>query len=136
MVESASLDLGYTSVISPIDGLAGTTLVKAGSLVGRGESTLLTTVSQIDPILFRAGISEAEYIRLARRSEAMKAARGGEKIPIELVLADGSRAPAAGRPRRRRAGRSTRPPARSASSSSSRTPAAWCGPASTGARSS
>ena len=49
------------TVVSPIDGLVGTTLVKAGSLVGRGESTLLTTVSQIDPILFRAGISEAEY---------------------------------------------------------------------------
>ena len=62
---------GYTNVTSPIDGLVGTTLVKAGSLVGRGESTLLTTVSQIDPILFRAGISEAEYLRIARRAEEL-----------------------------------------------------------------
>ena len=89
-VEKVSLDLGYTNVASPIEGLAGTTLVKAGSLVGRGESTLLTTVSQIDPILFRAGISEAEYLRLARRSEELKAAHGGKKIPIDLVLADGT----------------------------------------------
>jgi membrane fusion protein, multidrug efflux system len=88
--QRASLDLGYTNVTSPIDGLVGTTLVKAGSLVGRGESTLLTTVSQIDPILFRAGISEAEYLRIARRAEELRAARGGEKIPIDLVLADGS----------------------------------------------
>ena len=45
---------------SPISGLAGTTRVKPGNLVGRGESTLLTTISQIDPILFRVGVSEAE----------------------------------------------------------------------------
>ncbi|BCS34952.2 MexE family multidrug efflux RND transporter periplasmic adaptor subunit [Luteitalea sp. TBR-22] len=89
-VQRVSLDLGYTNVTSPIDGLAGTTLVKAGSLVGRGESTLLTTVSQIDPILFRAGISEAEYLRLSRRAEELRAARHGEKVPIDLVLADGS----------------------------------------------
>ena len=64
--------------------------MKAGSLVGRGESTLLTTVSQIDPILFRAGISEAEYLRIARRADELRAARGGAKIPIDLVLADGT----------------------------------------------
>jgi membrane fusion protein (multidrug efflux system) len=96
-VERASLDLGYTTVVSPVDGLAGTTLVKAGSLVGRGESTLLTTVSTIDPILFRAGISEAEYLRIARRADELRAARGGEKIPIELLLADGTVHPHKGR---------------------------------------
>jgi membrane fusion protein (multidrug efflux system) len=89
-VQRVSLDLGYTDVTSPIDGLIGTTLVKAGSLVGRGESTLLTTVSQIDPILFRAGISEAEYIRIARRADQARAAQANRKIPIDLLLADGS----------------------------------------------
>src|SRR6266850_2335450 len=39
VVEKATLDLGYVRVVSPISGLVGTTLVKAGSLVGRGEST-------------------------------------------------------------------------------------------------
>jgi membrane fusion protein, multidrug efflux system len=89
-MDRVSLDLGYTNVTSPIDGLVGTTLVKAGSLVGRGESTLLTTVSQIDPILFRAGISEAEYLRIARRADELRSARGGAKVPIDLVLADGT----------------------------------------------
>ena len=56
-------DLGYTTITSPIDGLVGTTKVKAGNLVGRGESTLLVTISLIDPILFRAGIAEAEYLQ-------------------------------------------------------------------------
>ena len=64
--------------------------MKAGSLVGRGESTLLTTVSQVDPILFRAGISEAEYLRIARRAEELRAAARRRKIPIDLILADGS----------------------------------------------
>jgi membrane fusion protein (multidrug efflux system) len=89
-VEKASLDLGYTNVVSPIDGLVGTTQVKAGSLVGRGESTLLTTVSKVDPILFRAGISEAEYLRLARRADEIRARNKSQKIPIELILADGT----------------------------------------------
>jgi membrane fusion protein (multidrug efflux system) len=96
-VNKASLDLGYTSVTSPINGLAGTTLVRAGALVGRGESTLLTTVSQIDPILFTAGISEAEYLRLARRADELRRQRGGTSVPVELLLADGTVHPEKGR---------------------------------------
>jgi len=89
-VDKASLDLGYTKVLSPIDGLVGTTQVKAGSLVGRGESTLLTTVSQLDPILLRAGISEAEYLRIARRADELRKENEGQKVPIQLILADGT----------------------------------------------
>jgi membrane fusion protein, multidrug efflux system len=88
-VEKATLDLGYAHVRSPIDGLCGTTSVKAGNLVGRGESTLLTTVSQIDPVIFRAGITEADYLRIARRDPS----RIGEEPRaegIELTLADGT----------------------------------------------
>jgi membrane fusion protein, multidrug efflux system len=96
-VDKAKLDLGYTSVSSPITGLAGTTLVRAGALVGRGESTLLTTVSQVDPILFTAGISEAEYLRLARRAEELRRERGGKPVEVELLLADGSIHPQKGR---------------------------------------
>jgi len=88
-LEKAALDLGYAHVTSPIDGLVGTTEVKAGTLVGRGESTLLTTVSQIDPILFRAGISEAEYLRLVKRMpDAERSTQAGREI--ELLLADGT----------------------------------------------
>jgi membrane fusion protein, multidrug efflux system len=90
VVDKAQIDLGYATITSPIDGLVGTTLVKAGNLVGRGESTLLTTVSQIDPILFRAGLSEAEYLRIARRTEELARQRGGQPNPITLILADGT----------------------------------------------
>jgi len=96
VVDKATLDLGYTRVLSPIDGLIGVTQVKPGTLVGRGESTLLTTISQIDPILFRVGISEADYLRLARRypnRTGTTPAVGG----IELTLADGTVHPSRGR---------------------------------------
>ncbi len=96
-VDKAALDLGYTSVSSPITGLAGTTLVRAGALVGRGESTLLTTVSQVDPILFTADISEAEYLRLARRADDLRRERGGTPVDVDLLLADGSVHPQKGR---------------------------------------
>jgi membrane fusion protein, multidrug efflux system len=88
-VEKATLDLGYARITAPLDGLVGTTQVKAGNLVGRGESTLLTTVSKTDPILFRAGISEAEYLRIAKKvvASGQKATKGAE---IELLLADGT----------------------------------------------
>jgi membrane fusion protein (multidrug efflux system) len=90
-VDKATLDLGYTHITSPIDGLVGTTQVKAGNLVGRGESTLLTTVSQVDPILFRAGVSEAEYLKVAKRileEGGLKATR--QRAEVDLILADGT----------------------------------------------
>jgi membrane fusion protein, multidrug efflux system len=96
-VDKAELDLGYTAVSSPITGLVGTTLVRSGALVGRGESTLLTTVSQVDPILFTAGISEAEYLRLSRRADELRRQRGGKPVEVELLLADGTVHPDKGR---------------------------------------
>jgi membrane fusion protein (multidrug efflux system) len=97
-VENAALDLGYTTIKSPLDGLVGTTNVKAGNLVGRGESTLLTTVSEVDPILFRGGMSEAEYLRLAKKIEERKAAGQAPEGPdVELILADGTVHPHKGR---------------------------------------
>jgi membrane fusion protein, multidrug efflux system len=100
-VEKATLDLGYTRITSPIAGLAGTTLVKAGNLVGRGESTLLTTISQIDPMIFEVGVTEADYLKIARRNlqRANAAGRGGAAPVdgIELTLADGTKYPQTGR---------------------------------------
>jgi membrane fusion protein (multidrug efflux system) len=89
-VDKAELDLGYTRITSPIDGIVGITEVKAGNLVGSGESTLLTTVSKVDPIIFRGGISEADYLKLARSKESRMASHAGAPIGAELILADGS----------------------------------------------
>jgi membrane fusion protein (multidrug efflux system) len=91
-VEKVTLDLGYTDVFAPIDGLVGLTKVRPGSLVGRGESTLLTTISQINPIVLRVGVTEADYLRVVKRDPA----RSGEApraSGIELTLADGTQHP-------------------------------------------
>src|SRR5262245_38531301 len=95
-VAQAQLNLGYTNITSPVDGVIGTTQKKVGSLVGRGESTLLNTVSQINPILFRASIAEAEYLRLARRGDASYKPGQGP-ADVELILADGTIFPHKGR---------------------------------------
>jgi membrane fusion protein (multidrug efflux system) len=87
-VRSAELDLGYTRVTSPIDGLAGKTEVKPGNLVGRGETTLLTTISTIDPIHVRFTISETDYLKYARSRGTRPEAE--EENRFELVLGDGS----------------------------------------------
>ena len=92
----ARLDLAYTSITSPIDGLIGTTQKRVGSLVTRSETTPLTTVSQLNPILFRCAIAEAEYLRLARLGAA-KDKSLEKKFGVELILADGTIFPHKGR---------------------------------------
>ena len=89
LVAKAKLDLAYTTITSPVDGLIGTTQKKVGSLVGRGENTLLNTISQVNPILFRCAIAEAEYLRLARVA-AVKDKSLEKKFGVELILADGT----------------------------------------------
>jgi membrane fusion protein (multidrug efflux system) len=85
-LDFAQLELGYTKVESPIDGIASKTEVKAGALVGRGQSTLLTTVSTNDPIHCRFAVSERDYLALARRMRE----GGVQKPEFEMILADGS----------------------------------------------
>ena len=62
-VEQAALNLGYTKVVSLIDGIAGINTVQVGNLVG--PSTVLTAVSQVNPVKVYFPISEQEYLRMA-----------------------------------------------------------------------
>ncbi|MGE5358498.1 MAG: efflux RND transporter periplasmic adaptor subunit [Bacteroidales bacterium] len=96
-VERVAIDLGYTTVTAPVDGLIGTTKVKAGNLVGKGESTLLTTISVVDPIYFRVGVAEAEYLRIAKMAKDQGRQGTLNTIPVHLVLADGTVHPHEGR---------------------------------------
>lgn len=88
-LDKAQLDLGYTRMSAPVSGLADFSRVKPGNLVGRGESTLLTTISVVDPIYFTASITEADYLKFAQRAVAAGSASGAKR-EAELVLADGS----------------------------------------------
>lgn len=97
VVQRAEIDLGYAQVVAPVSGLVGKAEVKAGNLVGRGESTLLTTISNIDPIHVRVSFAERDYLTLVRkRLAAVQAAKAsGQPAParapdIEMALADGS----------------------------------------------
>lgn len=85
-VQNARIQLGYTKVYSPIDGIIGRVRVDLGNLVGQGENTLLATVSTVDPVYVSFSISENDYVRATRTPE-LREAREKE---IKLILADGS----------------------------------------------
>jgi RND family efflux transporter MFP subunit len=89
-VEQSDLNLGFTKVRSLITGVAGLAKGQIGDLVG--PTTLLTTVSQVEPIKAYFAISEQQYLKLAGRisdvAEGRK--RAGEGKNLELVLSDGS----------------------------------------------
>src|SRR6202790_1216514 len=71
-VEEAQLNLNYTKIVSPLDGIAGQQEAQIGDLVGSGSNTVLTTVSQINPIWCLFPISEQSYWEFADRlKEAM-----------------------------------------------------------------
>jgi membrane fusion protein (multidrug efflux system) len=94
-VTQAQLDLNYTTIRAPVTGIIGRLDVNEGNLVGRGEPTLLATMSTYDPIKISATMSEVDYLRFARRAAERKAS--GPDIPLELILADGTRYPLRGR---------------------------------------
>jgi membrane fusion protein (multidrug efflux system) len=95
--ERAQIDLGYTNVVAPENGLAGKTEVYPGTLVGRGQSTLLTHISQIATIHVRFTIPERDYLYFARRRQEAGKADQAPQLPFELVLSDGSVHPEKGR---------------------------------------
>jgi RND family efflux transporter MFP subunit len=69
-VDSARLQLGYTTIRSPLDGRMGRADVRVGSLVGKGEPTLLATVSTVDPMYVSFSVSEREALSVWRRRQA------------------------------------------------------------------
>ncbi len=87
--QQAHLNLDFTKVRSLVDGIAGIAQGQTGDLVG--PTTVLTTVSQVDPIKAYVSISEQEYLRFAASSTG-----GGRVLPgqsggsLELILGDGS----------------------------------------------
>lgn len=87
-VESAQIDLGYCEVKAPITGLIGATQVAIGELVGKGEPTLLATISTLDPIWFYCNVSEVEYIRAEEKSRAL--GRDVASLPLTLILSNGA----------------------------------------------
>lgn len=96
-LHQAELNLGYTRVVSPIEGIADIAQVRVGNLVGQGSPTLLTTVSSLDPMRLVFQISEYAYLeyaerirQLSERSLAQQATPSDDPTRrLELVLAGG-----------------------------------------------
>jgi RND family efflux transporter MFP subunit len=88
-VEQAQLNLGYTRVRSLIDGIAGIAQVQVGNLVTL--STVLTAVSQVNPIKVYFPISGVDYLRIAGRGSpgTVNLLSGAVPIPLQLILSNG-----------------------------------------------
>lgn len=105
-VDQANLNLSYTNIKSPINGVAGVAQVRVGNLVGQDQPTLLATVSQTDPIRVNFPLSEIDYVKypdrfnhLEGRDLAWAKAQfakldqqkgAGDDGSVELILSDGS----------------------------------------------
>jgi membrane fusion protein (multidrug efflux system) len=91
-VDAAQLNLSFTRIVSLIDGIVGIAQAQIGDLVG--PTSLLTTVSTLDPIKVYFPVSERGYLDYVKENpDAAKRAAEESQLALELVLADGSRYP-------------------------------------------
>jgi RND family efflux transporter MFP subunit len=85
--QQAELNLGWTKVYSPVDGIAGVANSQIGDLVGSGSK--MTVVSKIDPIWAYFNISEATYLKFAPEiSKAIQGAKGRRPGAVEYIQAN------------------------------------------------
>jgi membrane fusion protein (multidrug efflux system) len=95
-VEQATINLEFTNVRSLVDGVAGIATGQVGNLVG--PPTVLTTVSQLDPIKAYFVASEQQYLAFVQRNPTVASREKIERqLVLELVLADGSTYPKKGK---------------------------------------
>lgn len=98
----AELNLSYTTIKAPVDGIIGVWKVDRGNLVGRGDATLLATMSTVDPFKVAFNVSELDflyYIERDPRARRGDATAEGGPATFELILADGQLYRHKGRPR-------------------------------------
>jgi membrane fusion protein (multidrug efflux system) len=96
-VETASINLGYAYVTSPIDGRAGQQQVTEGALVGQGSATLLTTVSQLDPLYvnFTIGVNDLNELQAAAERGDIQLTQP-KQTTVKVTLPDGTSYPEPG----------------------------------------
>jgi RND family efflux transporter MFP subunit len=96
-MEQAQLNLGFTRIVSPIDGIASIAKAQIGDLVGPATGEL-TTVSTIDPIKAYYNVTEQAYINFTKRfSTETDRIEELKRLEIDLILADGSVYPLKGK---------------------------------------
>src|ERR1700733_6812109 len=94
-VKNAQLNLGFTKIKSPIDGLAGIALAQIGDLVGQSGGSALTTVSTINPIKVYFQVSEQLYVAFWQR--LVGSGNADVNFPLRLIFSDGAAYPVVGK---------------------------------------
>jgi membrane fusion protein (multidrug efflux system) len=95
-LETAKLNLDFTRLIAPIDGIAGQAQLQVGALVNPSSGPV-TSVSTVDPIKVYFTVSESEYLAWRRRFPTDTTREAADKsLQLELILADGSTYPRPG----------------------------------------
>ena len=90
-VDTAKINLTFTRIVSPIDGVAGLAQNQVGDLVSTDSTSPITTISTLDPIKVYFTISEAEYLGFTRQLSSIVSLSAAERrTPLELTLADGA----------------------------------------------
>lgn len=99
-LRAAEIELSYTKIKSPLDGIIGRTQAKVGDFVGKNPNpVILNTVSQVDTILVSFFITETQYLAIARSlAEALAKEHDELEADFELILIDGSVFEHKGRP--------------------------------------
>ncbi|UJP65807.1 efflux RND transporter periplasmic adaptor subunit [Mongoliitalea daihaiensis] len=94
-LELSKVNLSYTKIIAPLDGVIGKTNAKQGEYVGRSPNpVILNTISQIDSIIVEFFLNEKDYLAFARQFIVEnRNQRDLKSRPLELFLADGERFP-------------------------------------------
>ncbi len=92
-VTQAELDLSYCSIHSPLTGMIGFLQVNEGNLVGRGDATLLATVSLSNPLLVDFNLSEVDFLKLSDRNNP---GRKTGAARFDLILSDNTVHPSPG----------------------------------------
>lgn len=87
-VATAKINLGYATVTAPISGRAGQQQVTEGALVGQDDTTLLTTIDQIDPLYVNFSMAASDLDMLRNASNVALAGKG--KAKVDILLPDGS----------------------------------------------
>jgi membrane fusion protein, multidrug efflux system len=96
-VQTAKINLGYTTVVSPISGRIGTSQVTQGAYVQASAATLMATVQQIDPIYVDLTQSSVEGLQLRRDVASGKVKLNGpDQAKVSLILEDGTQYPLTG----------------------------------------
>src|SRR6266850_1297776 len=96
-VNTAELNLGFTKIVSPINGIVGIALAQVGNLVSPTSGTL-TTVSTVDPIKAYFTVTEQEYLDYVKRNpDPAERAAAEKELELHLILADGSTYPHTGK---------------------------------------